>query len=61
MDALEPDIAPVVGTHVSGGLPKGRPTWLMELVPSRACRFDSRVSSVNPILDRENETAELEV
>jgi arginase len=60
MDALDPDVAPGVGTPVRGGLSYREAHLAMELVAESG--FDSlEVVEVNPILDRENETAKLAV
>ena len=60
MDALDPDVAPGVGTPVRGGLSYREAHLAMELIAESG--FDSfEVVEVNPILDRENETAKLAV
>jgi arginase len=61
MDALEPDIAPGVGTPVRGGLSYREAHLAMELVAESGLAGSLEVVEVNPILDRENETAELAV
>jgi arginase len=61
MDALEPDIAPGVGTPVRGGLSYREAHLAMELVADSGLAGSLEVVEVNPILDRENETAELAV
>jgi arginase len=61
MDALEPDIAPGVGTPVRGGLSYREAHLAMELV-AESGRLDAlEIVEVNPILDRMNETADLAV
>jgi arginase len=61
MDALDPDVAPGVGTPVRGGLSYREAHLAMELVAELG-RFDSfELVEVNPILDRENTTAALAV
>lgn len=61
MDFLDPDEAPGVGTPVRGGVTYREAHAAMELVHAEAaeelCALD--VVEVNPILDRENRTAEL--
>jgi arginase len=61
MDFLDPDEAPGVGTPVRGGVSYREAHAALELVYSDAadklCALD--VVEVNPILDRENRTAEL--
>jgi arginase len=61
MDALEPDIAPGVGTPVRGGLSYREAHLAMELVAESGLAGSLEVVEVNPILDSENETAELAV
>jgi arginase len=61
MDALDPEVAPGVGTPVRGGLSYREAHLAMELV-AESGRVDSlEVVEVNPILDRENETGKLAV
>ncbi len=61
MDSLEPQIAPGVGTPVPGGLTYREAHLCMEMLADdgRVCSLD--VVEVNPILDRENQTARLAV
>jgi arginase len=61
MDALEPDIAPGVGTPVRGGLSYREAHLAMELVSESGLAGSLEVVEVNPILDQENETAKLAV
>jgi arginase len=61
MDALDPDIAPGVGTPVRGGLSYREAHLAFELVAESGLAGSLEVVEVNPILDRENETAELAV
>jgi arginase len=61
MDALEPDIAPGVGTPVRGGLSYREAHLAMELVAESGLAGSLEVVEVNPILDNVNETAELAV
>jgi arginase len=61
MDALDPDVAPGVGTPVRGGLSYREAHLAMELVAESGAMTSLEVVEVNPILDRENETAELAV
>lgn len=61
MDAIDPQIAPGVGTPVSGGLNYREAHLLMEMLAD-----DGRVQSldiveINPILDERNQTSELAV
>jgi arginase len=61
LDAVDPMFAPGVGTPVPGGLSYREAHLALELV-SESGRLDSLdVVEVNPILDRENETAKLAV
>jgi len=61
MDALDPDVAPGVGTPVRGGLSYREAHLAMELVAESGLATSLDVVEVNPILDRENETGELAV
>jgi arginase len=61
MDALDPDIAPGVGTPVRGGLSYREAHLALELVAESGLAASLEVVEVNPILDRENETAKLAV
>jgi arginase len=57
MDALDPELAPGVGTPVRGGLTYREAHLLLELVAESALVGSLEVVEVNPILDRENTTA----
>jgi len=57
MDALDPDIAPGVGTPVQGGLTYREAHLALELVAESGLAGSLEVVEVNPILDRENTTA----
>jgi arginase len=59
MDVLDPDVAPGVGTPVRGGLTYREAHLAMELVAESGVAGSLEVVEVNPILDRENETARL--
>ena len=61
MDSLDPEVAPGVGTPVRGGLSYREAHLAMELVAESGLMSSMEVVEVNPILDRENETAELAV
>jgi arginase len=61
MDAVDPDVAPGVGTPVRGGLSYREAHLAMELVAEAGLMDSLEVVEVNPILDRENETATLAV
>jgi arginase len=61
MDAVDPDVAPGVGTPVRGGLSYREAHLAMELVSESGLMSSLEVVEVNPILDRENETAKLAV
>ena len=61
MDALDPEVAPGVGTPVRGGLSYREAHLALELVAESGLANSLEVVEVNPILDRENETAELAV
>jgi arginase len=57
MDALDPEVAPGVGTPVRGGLTYREAHLLLELVAESELAGSLEVVEVNPILDRENVTA----
>jgi arginase len=57
MDALDPEIAPGVGTPVLGGLTYREAHLALELVAESGLAGSLEVVEVNPILDRENTTA----
>jgi arginase len=57
MDALDPEIAPGVGTPVRGGLTYREAHLALELVAESGLAGSFEVVEVNPILDRENTTA----
>jgi arginase len=61
MDVLDPEVAPGVGTPVRGGLSYREAHLAMELVAESELVRSLEVVEVNPILDRENETAKLAV
>jgi arginase len=58
-DALDPEIAPGVGTPVPGGLSFREAHLLMELLADADRVTSLDLVEVNPILDRENRTADL--
>ena len=61
MDVLDPDVAPGVGTPVRGGLSYREAHLALELVAESGLAGSLEVVEVNPILDRENQTAKLAV
>ena len=61
MDAIDPDVAPGVGTPVRGGLSYREAHLALELVAESGLASSLDVVEVNPILDRENETGKLAV
>ena len=61
MDVVDPEVAPGVGTPVRGGLSYREAHLAMELVAESGLVDSLEVVEVNPILDRENATAELAV
>jgi len=61
MDVVDPEVAPGVGTPVRGGLSYRESHLAMELVAESGLLDSLEIVEVNPILDRENETAELAV
>jgi arginase len=61
MDVVDPDVAPGVGTPVRGGLSYREAHLACELIAESDLLSSLEVVEVNPILDRENETAKLAV
>jgi arginase len=61
LDAVDPLVAPGVGTPVRGGLSYREAHLAMELVAESGLASSLEVVEVNPILDRENETGRLAV
>jgi arginase len=61
MDAIDPDDAPGVGTPVRGGLTYREAQLAMEMLAASGELRSIEVAEVNPILDRENRTAQLAV
>ena len=61
MDALDPEVAPGVGTPVRGGLSYREAHLALELVAESGLANSLEVVEVNPILDRENATGRLAV
>jgi arginase len=61
LDVLDPEVAPGVGTPVRGGLSYREAHLAMELVAESGLAGSLEVVEVNPILDRENQTAKLAV
>jgi arginase len=61
MDAVDPEVAPGVGTPVRGGLSYREAHLALELVAESGLLSALDVVEVNPILDRENETGRLAV
>jgi len=57
LDALDPEIAPGVGTPVRGGLTYREAHLALELIAESGLVGSLEVVEVNPILDRENTTA----
>ena len=57
MDALDPVIAPGVGTPVRGGLTYREAHLALELVAESGLAGSLEVVEVNPVLDHENQTA----
>jgi len=61
LDVVDPDVAPGVGTPVRGGLTYREAHLAMEIAAESGLVGSLDVVEVNPILDRENETATLAV
>jgi arginase len=61
LDVLDPEVAPGVGTPVRGGLSYREAHLALELLAESGLAGSLEVVEVNPILDRENQTAKLAV
>ncbi len=61
MDSLDPQFAPGVGTAVPGGLTYREAHLLMEMLADDGRVRSMDIVEVNPILDRQNQTADLAV
>jgi arginase len=61
MDALDPDVAPGVGTPVQGGLSYREAHLALELVAESGLLHSLDVVEVNPVLDVANQTGKLAV
>jgi len=61
MDAVDPEVAPGVGTPVRGGLSYREAHLTLELVAESGLLSSLDVVEVNPVLDRENQTGKLAV
>jgi arginase len=61
VDVVDPEVAPGVGTPVRGGLSDREAHLALELVSEAGVMTSLDVVEVNPILDRENQTAALAV
>jgi arginase len=61
MDGIDPAEAPGVGTPVRGGITYREAHLLMEAVASSHALGSLEITEINPILDRENQTAILAV
>ena len=59
MDAVDPDTAPGVGTPVRGGLSYREAHLALEIVAESGLAGSLDIVEVNPILDRENATAQI--
>ena len=61
MDGIDPTEAPGVGTPVRGGISYREAHFLMEAVAASDALGSLEITEINPILDRENQTAILAV
>jgi arginase len=61
MDAVDPEVAPGVGTPVRGGLSYREAHLALELVAESGLATSLDVVEVNPIFDRQNATGQLAV
>ena len=57
MDAIDPSDAPGVGTPVRGGLTYREAHLLLEAVAASGALGSLEITEINPILDRQNQTA----
>ena len=57
LDAVDPSIAPGVGTPVAGGLGYREAHLLMESIAECGCMSSLEITEVNPILDDKNKSA----
>jgi arginase len=61
MDALDPNIAPGVGTPSAGGVSCREAQLLMEIVADTGKLASADIVEINPILDLQNRTAKMAV
>lgn len=61
LDALDPAVAPGVGTPVLGGITYRESRYAMELLSASGLITSADVVEVNPLLDDQNRTAEVAV
>ena len=61
MDALDPNIAPGVGTPSPGGLSCREAQLLMEIIADTGKLASADIVEINPILDHENRAAKMAV
>jgi arginase len=61
MDAVDPEVAPGVGTPIRGGLSYREAHLALEIVAESGLAGSLDVVEVNPIFDRQNETGRLAV
>jgi arginase len=61
MDAVDPEVAPGVGTPVRGGLSYREAHLALELVAESGLATSLEIVEVNPIFDRQNATGQLAV
>ncbi|HIG12061.1 MAG: arginase [bacterium] len=61
LDGTDPEIAPGVGTPVPGGTTLRESHLVMELVAENGRLLGLEFTEINPILDRENQTARIAV
>jgi arginase len=61
VDVIDPEVAPGVGTPVRGGLSYREAHLAMELVAESGLLGSLEVVEVNPVLDQQNQTAEVAV
>jgi arginase len=61
LDGTDPEVAPGVGTPVPGGTTLRESHLVMELVAENGRLLGLEFTEINPILDRENQTARIAV
>ncbi|MCY4170409.1 MAG: arginase [Bacteroidetes bacterium] len=61
VDSIDPHFAPGVGTPIEGGLQPREAHLIMELIAEDGRLSSAEIVEINPIIDKQNKTAELAV